>query len=81
MTYKGKWDLEYYSVQEERSFIKTRRMSGFQSSVVYTCYPEEAYKDIKGSTWRQPGPRDWTYMGNYGMAVRYATIDEWFFKE
>ena len=78
MAYKGKWDLEYESREEEQHFIRTRRMTGHHINMVKTIYPEEAWESIMGSNWSQPEPLGRGLTGNQGMALRYATIDAWY---
>lgn len=81
MPYIGQWGLQFENSDEERLFKQTRRLSGFHTSVVKSYYPEEAYQMILGANWNVPEPRGRGQMGNWGMALRYATLDDWYASE
>lgn len=81
MAYKGLFDLEYEDKTEQDSFQRTRRLTGHHSNVVKAIYPEEAYADVIGEHWSEPEALGRGIKGNFGMALRYATIDEWYKKQ
>lgn len=78
MSYTNEDGIEFENSEEERHFTQSRRLSGFHVAVVKAFYPEEAYQSIMGSNWNQPEPHGRGTMGNWGMALRYATIDPWY---
>jgi len=81
MAYRGKFDLEYEDQEEERLFIRTRRLAGHHIAMVKMVYPPEAYSAIMGEHWNDPEPLGRGSMGTWGMALRYATIDDWYKQE
>lgn len=78
MPYKGEFGLTYENKQEEAYFLQTRRLNGFHCSVVQEYFEEESYEMIKGSNWNEPEPKGRGNVGNWGMDLRYATLDHWY---
>jgi hypothetical protein len=78
MAHKGNFDLEYTDKDEERGFLRSRKLAGFHTSLVKQCYPPESYESIAGSAWTEAEPQGRGTKGVHGMALRYATIDPWY---
>lgn len=78
MPYKGEFGLTYENKQEERHFLQTRRLNGFHSGVVKKFFQKEAYEMIMGPNWNEPEPKGRGKLGNWGMDLRYATLDHWY---
>jgi len=81
MAYRGKFDLEYESKEEEQLFLRTRRLAGHHINMVKLVYPPEAYSSIMGKNYNDPEPLGRGTVGIWGFSLRYATIDEWYKNE
>lgn len=78
MAHKGNFDLEYVDKEEERGFLRSRKLAGYHIALVKHCYPPEAYESITGEHWNEAEPQGRGVKGVHGMALRYATIDPWY---
>lgn len=73
--YRGWLDLAYENKEEEAKFRTTTRIGGHHIAMVKHCYELDAYQILMGGNWNKPEPGGRGRVGNFGMALRYATIN------